>query len=418
MCERRGVDAIEPRYYSVCMRPADVARRLCDALIDPNPSVWRGLLADGVILRIWSHAGSDSYGGAELARRRLIADAARWSQPRLEIFNVLADGPRVAVELRIRDELDGVASAHSWSVFATLSGERATHIDIYRAEPIPFDRDHTWIAPASSTDAELTALFEAQRFSGDARQWVTRDRRSHTSARFRVFGSLDANPQRNQVRAARWTDAEADEHIETLIAAHRVDGIGFRWHVDEHDRPRDLAERLVARGFEPVAEMSSMILRLEGAPPLPASDEVALEPVDGSDPVNSEESLQVLGAAFSWDDTLIEAARAWWLPRLRSELRPYPQRFYLARIDGEPVGFGALALGPGAADLSGAGTIPTARGRGVYTALLARRLADARAHGYEVVMVGTTPMSKRVVANYGFAQIGTTRIYEWTPDCD
>ena len=51
------------------------------------------------------------------------------------------------------------------------------------------------------------------------------------------------------------------------------------------------------------------------------------------------------------------------------------------------------AMGGGAAQLTGAGTIPEARGRGVYTTLLARRIEDARAHGYQLVMIGTTPMS-------------------------
>ena len=49
---------------------------------------------------------------------------------------------------------------------------------------------------------------------------------------------------------------------------------------------------------------------------------------------------------------------------------------------------------------------------------IAQRLAvldDARAHGYHVVTVGTTPMSRRVARNYGFVELGVIEVYEWTP---
>jgi GNAT superfamily N-acetyltransferase len=414
---RWKIDAIASRYYSVGMKPDDVARQVAGALVSADPGVWDDLVADDVVLRIWAHDGCDAAGGRQMATQRLVRVGA-WADARLEVFDVLVDGDRVAAEFRIKAESLGETLAHNWSLFATVAGQRVTRLDIYCAEPIPFDRDHDWFVSATATDDEINALFEAQRFSGDARAWVTADRRSHTSLRCRTFGSADANSQRNQVRAARWSDDEADQRIDAIIERHRADGLGFRWHVNEHDRPADLAQRLVARGFAPVLELSSMILRLDGAPAIPTSDDITIEAIDGSDPTNSEESLQVLGEAFSWDHTQIEAARAWWLPRLRGELRPYPQRFYLARIDGAPVGFGALNMSGGAADLSGAGTIPSARGRGVYTTLLARRLDDAREHGYGIVTVGTTPMSKRVVANYGFVQYGATQIYEWTPTSD
>jgi GNAT superfamily N-acetyltransferase len=67
---------------------------------------------------------------------------------------------------------------------------------------------------------------------------------------------------------------------------------------------------------------------------------------------------------------------------------------YLARYDGEPAGGGALYLDAGVAILSGAGTHPVFRRRGVQTTLLRARLAHAFASGAEFAMVTTQPGSK------------------------
>jgi len=67
---------------------------------------------------------------------------------------------------------------------------------------------------------------------------------------------------------------------------------------------------------------------------------------------------------------------------------------YLARIDGVAVGGASLRLDGGIAQLTGAATLPSFRRRGVQSALLASRLADAAAAGCEVAVVTTEPGSK------------------------
>jgi GNAT superfamily N-acetyltransferase len=66
---------------------------------------------------------------------------------------------------------------------------------------------------------------------------------------------------------------------------------------------------------------------------------------------------------------------------------------YLAWIDGEPAGGGELFVHEGAAELGSASTRPAFRRRGVHTALLAARLAAARAGGCDLVMAHTSPGS-------------------------
>lgn len=67
---------------------------------------------------------------------------------------------------------------------------------------------------------------------------------------------------------------------------------------------------------------------------------------------------------------------------------------YLARIDGVIAGGASFRVQDGVAQLSGAATLPTHRRRGVQSALLRTRLAEAARRGCDVAVVTTQPGSK------------------------
>ena len=69
-------------------------------------------------------------------------------------------------------------------------------------------------------------------------------------------------------------------------------------------------------------------------------------------------------------------------------------RTYLALRDGVVAGGGGLRITDGVAQLVGAATAPEHRRRGVQTALLSTRLADAAAAGCDIAVVTTAPGSK------------------------
>lgn len=69
-------------------------------------------------------------------------------------------------------------------------------------------------------------------------------------------------------------------------------------------------------------------------------------------------------------------------------------RGYMARITGTIVGGAVLRIDEGVAQFSGAATLPAFRRRGVQTALLRARLADAARAGCDIGIVVTQPASK------------------------
>jgi GNAT superfamily N-acetyltransferase len=67
---------------------------------------------------------------------------------------------------------------------------------------------------------------------------------------------------------------------------------------------------------------------------------------------------------------------------------------YAALRDGGIVGGATMRISEGVAQLTGAATVPAHRRRGVQTALLSARLADAAAAGCDVAVITTQPGSK------------------------
>jgi hypothetical protein len=84
----------------------------------------------------------------------------------------------------------------------------------------------------------------------------------------------------------------------------------------------------------------------------------------------------------------------------------------------DPVAFGNLVFVPGTSIvlLGGAATVGDLRGRGIYTSLVARRLADARAAGADAAVIqAVRGTSAPVCANLGFREVLPLEFYAWVP---
>jgi ribosomal protein S18 acetylase RimI-like enzyme len=90
---------------------------------------------------------------------------------------------------------------------------------------------------------------------------------------------------------------------------------------------------------------------------------------------------------------------------------------YVALCDGVVAGGGSARFADGIAQLTGAATAPAYRRRGVQTALLATRLADAAAAGCDIAVVTTAPgsQSQQNVQRRGFQLLYTRAVLVKAP---
>ncbi len=184
--------------------------------------------------------------------------------------------------------------------------------------------------------------------------------------------------------------ADADAVIEATVASYGSLGLPLRWLVGPPTRPVDTAEKLVKLGFSlrPIRGM--------------AIDTTAMLPTPGNVVVRRMQMHDVQ----LWSDA---CSAGWGSPvsaRIVSDWRwafAQPERqFYLASIDGVPVGTAAVVLCNRIAYLVGGQVLAPYRGRGVYRALLAARLAavrDARATATTLAVEAT---SAPILARLGF----------------
>ncbi|GAQ52982.1 GNAT family N-acetyltransferase [Streptomyces acidiscabies] len=204
---------------------------------------------------------------------------------------------------------------------------------------------------------------------------------------------------------------DADAVIAEQVALYTGLGREFEWKTYSHDTPADLGERLQAAGFVPDDAESLLIAetktQLTGAEP---PEGVRIEPV--TDMAGVELMVRANERAFGRDGSWLRD-----LLRLRLVEDPDLLVAVVALAGDEPVSSARMELIPGTrfAGLWGGGTVPEWRGRGIYRALISYRARIAAERGFEFLQVDATEDSRPILEGLGFAKLGTTTPYMYTP---
>ena len=191
-------------------------------------------------------------------------------------------------------------------------------------------------------------------------------------------------------------------------------GRPFEWKLYWHDQPADLADRLLAAGFEPGEEEAVMVAETESA--LPAKGNPALvRRVETH--ADLEDYRWVAECVFKKDYALTTGELA---AAVRdNSLQHVAFIAYAEEADGlKPVSIGRVYTHPDApfAGLYGGGTLAQYRGQGFYQRIVSARTEFAWARGIRYLMVDALPTSRPILERVGFFRLGTTTPYLFTPD--
>ena len=214
----------------------------------------------------------------------------------------------------------------------------------------------------------------------------------------------------NKVNLTASEPAAADRAIAQVVARFASQGKGVNWVVGPSNGVPDLERRLLAAGFTPDRHFLGMALydlRLAA----PAGARVTIREVDGTE---MAQHIDLVAAAFGMTRERAELAMFRHLPGLEG----VRTRAYLAYSDGRPVAFGTLQYAPRqpVVVLHLAGVLEGYRRQGIYTSLVARRLADAAADGVTAALVVANPdTAAPICAGLGFREIGRLTTYAWQP---
>jgi GNAT superfamily N-acetyltransferase len=209
-------------------------------------------------------------------------------------------------------------------------------------------------------------------------------------------GMHDATVQRVRLRAE-----EVEGAVEEIRALLRQrDRAGAEWELGESCTPSDLVERLGRLGIlsdehEPVA--IGMVLRGPLAEPPPVG--VSARRVESLDELVLARRIQ--HAAFGMPEDEPEPDRA----AADYAAEGLDGSTFLAFVDGEPAAAAYAAYTPAGLLLFGGATLPAARGRGAYRALVAARAAEASARGTPVLVTHAGQMSQPILERLGFERL-------------
>jgi ribosomal protein S18 acetylase RimI-like enzyme len=200
---------------------------------------------------------------------------------------------------------------------------------------------------------------------------------------------------------AEWRDRGEPLRVELATLAHE-----------------SVAPMLTRRGYRLMTFENVLGQPLDALEPVEYGPSLRIEPVPAADETTW---MNVTIDGFAHPDERPAPTEAYPREALEAAFADHVRvqgfRRYLARIDGTPAGAASMRVDGPIAQLAGAATLPAYRRRGVQTALLHHRLADARAAGCRLAVITTQPGS-RSQANAqrrGFALLYTRAVLvrEW-----
>jgi hypothetical protein len=206
-------------------------------------------------------------------------------------------------------------------------------------------------------------------------------------------------PSWNVAQRFRLEAGEVESVREEIHARLRAKGrTGCTWEVGTHATPGDLVDRLLALGLvddEPTPLAVGMVLT---AAPVQSAPDIEVRRASTYD--EHLASSQIAAVAFGGP-----------VPTEVTPPPPDPNNIvYLAYADGEPVARASGSFSEHGVTLFGGATLPEARGRGAYRALVAARWGDAVERGTPVLVTQASPMSRPILSQLGFREVCEIRI--------
>jgi GNAT superfamily N-acetyltransferase len=213
----------------------------------------------------------------------------------------------------------------------------------------------------------------------------------------------------NGVIRTALTGAEMDQLITATLVPFRMRQQPMAWWVTPSTQPHDLSRRLTPHGFVPEGAdvgMAAEVLALD----LPAAPD-GMTVVRVHDAATMETWIQTFGHGFGVSSDVL-------IPYREMMTSAHPDRhpagqYYLAHLDGEPVGTAGLFCSAGVSNVVQVCNVPTARRRGVGAAATRAALRDACAMGYRIAVLRASEAGTPLYRALGFSDCCTLDSYRW-----
>ncbi|MEZ5357730.1 MAG: hypothetical protein R3F48_02795 [Candidatus Zixiibacteriota bacterium] len=231
--------------------------------------------------------------------------------------------------------------------------------------------------------------------------------------RYLLNFSDDRHHFSNRVSLAKLTEANAESTIHEIIDFYRKRKLDFIWVIGPNSTPGNLAQYLECNEFIPVSPSDGLYMSNLKEYNMAETDfRISEIPI-----VEDAATIRIMAEGFEMPmESSVKFHRTLFLMKEKIRLRTYA-----ALMDGvdEPVGCAFSTYYPDLpiALLSGATTLPEFRGRGMYRALLQKRINDVIGDSIKAVIVMADQRSSAPICHkFGFTKACELFIYKYCFD--
>jgi len=202
---------------------------------------------------------------------------------------------------------------------------------------------------------------------------------------------------------------KVDAAIEETLSHFRSRGVTtLSWWAEPGTQPTDLGEHLLAHGLaymDGVPGMAVDLLALNED--LPTPSHLSIQHVDDTETLEKWAYASIIGFEHPGTEANM------WFELLADLGFDLPLRNYVGVLNGEPVGTSELFLAAGVAGIYVVTTVPEARRQGIGAVLTLTALREARAMGYRIGILHSSPMGLGVYRQLGFQEYCKMSHYLW-----
>lgn len=222
------------------------------------------------------------------------------------------------------------------------------------------------------------------------------------------------HPMANVVARSRWADEPAEtlrELIATTLRPFQMRQVPMLWFAWPDSGSADLGQHLLAAGLAPAG--TSPLMAYDVTLPLPEAPLPAGARIERvRDPEAYGRWVMVMGDGFGFPDHIQTLLRPIF------DLLGYDDQVYeyLAWLDDEPVATATLFLHGEIGGIFNVATLPTARGKGIGSAITAACLRDAHETGCRAALLSSSAMGLPVYQRLGFQTVAAVDEFVWLPE--
>lgn len=223
----------------------------------------------------------------------------------------------------------------------------------------------------------------------------------------------------NQVCRIRLAPEEIEAavaEVRGLLAARGRAGT-CEWEVGSSATPADLVARLEPSGILPVPEQpGAPALALVAPPEVRPRPDVRVTRV--TTPQDAAIAMEIQERGFGTGEPWSEERRGAVAAEYAAQPLPTGSATYLAWVDDRPVAAAGGYFTPSGVIAAGAATLPEARGRGAFQALVAARWEEAVARGTPALVCHAGDMSRPILERLGFVAVARMHFLNdpWKPE--